>query len=134
MIHWQAAIISIALIQAFVAGCYYSDEIGWKKDLGERIVTYLVTTAIFLFGVVLLAGAVVLLLWSFIYHRILTYYHIPFIVRYVWLGKHLDYSEEGHMRIKERAKTLKPKWYEFNEKIFIWIDKWIDRKYRRESV
>lgn len=123
----------IVACQIFYAGMYFQDNYVWRDGFIDGAKTVTITAFIALMGVCLLPLIIALMIVGGVYHRIIVGLHLRFLIKYVWLKHPLDYDnlEVKKAAIRSEAKKLKAKlrWYKFGDKIYIWIDKWIEKNY-----
>lgn len=124
---------AILPIQGFMAGYYFADKAGWQHTTGEKINLYVFTFAFLSVGFPLLLIGLILALIGGIHHRVWNYFHLTFLIKYIWLKMPLDYNPDGAKRINDNAKLMNPKWYQFNQRIYKYIDKWIQDKHVKNN-
>lgn len=130
----ERIIQAIFCIQFFFAGHYFASEMRWARTKAEKALVYLTVFSIGLAGTLILAIGAILYPLGWIWHKVIRKYHIWFIVKYILLKRPLDYNRERGEELHQRAIELNPKWYQIDDRIFVWINNWVDPNYRSKEV
>lgn len=119
--------LTIEIVSAthlFAAGYVFKQQIEWAKGFREILMAYLLMFSTLFFASVIFALWVLFLILGALYHRVYNGLHLGFMLRYMIFKQPLEFDELRYKIIKAKADKMRPKWYQFGDKIFVYCVRW----------